>query len=248
VLPLPSPDIALNVRKNCNDRKILCNSYCKARKAVHIPLFERRPEYIVRMNQQITTQIELQLKDRNRTTAFFRLILVVPIAIYVMSFSNSSTWTENSDYVSFAGLFVMPVVLTLLFRGIYPSYVLAFNKAFMSLNLRVAAYVFLLNDQYPSIEANDKTYVEFPDIEGGAKLSRGLPLVKWLLAIPLVIVGFVYSLYALALTLVAWITIIFTGEYPEWCAAGVIGTAAYWNRVFGYAVIMVTDEYPSFSL
>jgi hypothetical protein len=200
------------------------------------------------MSQQITTQIELQLKDRNRATALFRVILVVPIAIYVMSFSNSSTWAEDSDYFSFAGLFVVPVVLTLLFRGIYPSYVLSFNKAFMSLNLRVAAYFLLLNDQYPSIEDNEKTFVEFPEIEGGSKLSRGLPLVKWLLAIPLVIVGLIYSLYALALTLVAWITIIFTGEYPEWCAAGVIGTTAYWNRVFGYAVVLVTDEYPSFSL
>ena len=200
------------------------------------------------MSQQITTQIELQLKDRNRATALFRLILVVPVAIYVMTFSNSSNWSDNSGFMSFAGLFVLPVVLTLLFRGIYPSYVLSFNKAFLSLNLRVAAYVLLLNDQYPSIEANEKTFVEFPEIEGGAKLSRGLPLVKWLLAIPLVIVGIVYSLYAMALTLVAWITIIFTGEYPEWCAAGVIGTTAYWNRVFGYAVVLVTDEYPSFSL
>ncbi|MBC7463778.1 MAG: DUF4389 domain-containing protein [Actinobacteria bacterium] len=200
------------------------------------------------MSQQITTQIDLQLKDRNRTTALFRLILVAPVAIFVMSFSETSMWSENSDYTTFAGIFVLPVILTLLVRGVYPSYVLTFNKAMLNLSLRVGSYIFLLNDQYPSIEADEKTFVEFPEIEGGKKLSRGMPLIKWLLAIPLYIFGIVYSIYALLLTLVAWITIIFTGEYPEWCAAGVIGTISFWNRVFGYAFVLVTDEYPSFSL
>lgn len=200
------------------------------------------------MTLQITTQIDLQLKGRNRTTALFRAILVAPVAIYLMSFSESSTWSENSDMATFAGIFVIPVVLTLLFRGVYPSYVMTFNRAMLSLSLRVGAYLLLLNDQYPSIEPDAKTYVEFPEIGDGKELSRGLPLVKWLLAIPLYIVGIVYAIYAVLLTAVAWITIIFTGEYPEWCAAGVVGTIAYWNRVLGYAFVLVTDEYPSFSL
>jgi len=27
-----------------------------------------------------------------------------------------------------------------------------------------------------------------------------------------------------------------------------VGTIAYWNRVVGYAFVLVTDEYPTFSL
>jgi hypothetical protein len=27
-----------------------------------------------------------------------------------------------------------------------------------------------------------------------------------------------------------------------------VGTSAYWNRVAGYALVLVTDEYPTFSL
>lgn len=195
------------------------------------------------MSQQISTNIALQIDNRNRVSVFFRLIFLIPIAIYLSSFSNYST---RDSY--FAGLFILPVVLTLLVLGIYPSYVFQFNRSFLLLNLRVAAYFFLLTDDYPSIEENEKYSAVFPEIDGGKSLNRGLPLVKWFLAIPLYIVGTIYSIYAFLLTVVAWITIVFTGQYPEWCAAGVIGTIAYWNRVTGYAFILVTDEYPSFSL
>ena len=31
-------------------------------------------------------------------------------------------------------------------------------------------------------------------------------------------------------------------------AEGIVGVIAYWNRVTGYALLLVTDEYPTFSL
>jgi hypothetical protein len=195
------------------------------------------------MSQQITTYIQLQVKNRDRVTVFFRAILIIPMAILAGSFSG---YSPSNSYI--AGIFVIPVVLTLLFRGVYPSYALQFNKAIVALSVRITAYFLLLTDDYPSIEANEKVGVEFPDIQEGRALSRGLPLIKWFLAIPLYIVGIVYAIYALILTLIAWFTIVFTGEYPDWCAHGVVGTVAYWNRVYGYAFILVTDEYPSISL
>ena len=195
------------------------------------------------MSQQITTYIQLQVKNRDRITVLFRTILIIPIVIFAGSLIGSSS--SNSYY---AGVVFLPVVLTLLFRGVYPSYVLAFNKAIVALSVRIAAYSLLLTDDYPSIEASEKVGVEFPDIQGGRILSRGMPLVKWFLAIPLYIVGAVYMVYAIILTILAWFTIVFTGEYPEWCANGVIGTIAYWNRINGYACALVTDEYPSFTL
>ena len=80
------------------------------------------------------------------------------------------------------------------------------------------------------------------------KLNRFMPLVKWILAIPLVIVGLVYALLALITTFVAWIITWSTGTYPRWALDIVLGTIKFWNRVYGYAVVLVTDEYPSFSL
>jgi hypothetical protein len=48
--------------------------------------------------------------------------------------------------------------------------------------------------------------------------------------------------------LCAWISILFSGNFPEFCAEGIVGVIAYWNRVVGYALVLVTDEYPTFSL
>ena len=200
------------------------------------------------MSNQIETQIDVTLTDRNRVTALFRLVLVVPIAIFVASFAPSIADSESSDLNAlFTGFLALPVVLALVFRQVYPSYLLAFNEALLSLQTRVNAYVFLLTDEYPSIEENDVVSVTFPEVDAKA-LNRYLPLIKWLLAIPLYIVGIAYIVYGAFLTLFAWFSILFSGNFPEFCAEGIVGVMAYWNRVTGYALLLVTDEYPTFSL
>jgi hypothetical protein len=202
----------------------------------------------VSMSNQIETQIDVTLTERNRVTALFRLILVVPIAIFLAAFTPSVADLESGDMNSlYAGFFGLPVALAIIFRQVYPSYLLAFNEALLSLQTRVNAYVLLLSDEYPSIEENDVVSVTFPEVDAKA-LNRFLPLVKWFLAIPLYLVGIAYIVYALFLTLFAWISILFTGNYPEFCAEGVVGVMAFWNRVAGYALLLVTDEYPTFAL
>jgi len=196
------------------------------------------------MTNQILTEIHVDLDNRDKNTALFRVFLAFPVLIFLSSFSE---FADNLPGV-IGGFFVLPVVLSLLFRNVYPSYVLAFNKALLELSNRINVYLLLLTDEYPSIEANQKVRLIYPEIEGGKKLSPWMPLVKWFLAIPLFLLGVIYAIYALALTLVAWITVISKGYYPEDKAEEVIKVIAYWNRLYGYALLLVTDEYPSFSL
>ena len=199
------------------------------------------------MSRQIETQIDVTLTERNRVSALFRIILVVPMAIFLASFSPSDySSTDNPNFLA-VGFLALPVALAIIVRQIYPSYLLAFNEALLSLQTRVDAYVLLLTDEYPSIEENDIVSVVFPPVDAKL-LNRWLPLIKWFLAIPLYVVGLFYILYALFLTIIAWFSVVFTGNYPEKCAEGVVGTIAYWNRVAGYALLLVTDEYPTFSL
>ena len=198
------------------------------------------------MSNQIETQIDVTLTERNRLTAFFRIILVVPAFVFLASFSPTSAFSDDAMSI-YAGLLALPAALAIIVRQVYPSYVLAFNDALLSLQTRVDAYLLLLTDEYPSIEENDVVSVTFPEVDA-KQLNRWLPLVKWLLAVPLYLVGIVYVIYAAILTVIAWFSVLFTGNYPEFCAEGVVGTIAYWNRVAGYALLLVTDEYPTFSL
>jgi hypothetical protein len=196
------------------------------------------------MSNQILTEIHVDLDNRDKNTALFRVFLAFPVLIFLSSFSE---FADNLPGV-IGGFLVLPVALSLLFRNVYPSYVLAFNKALLELNNRINVYVLLLTDEYPSIEANQKVRLIYPEIDGGKKLSHWMPLVKWFLAIPLFLLGLIYAIYALALTLVAWFNVVTKGHYPEEKAEEVIKVIAYWNRLYGYALLLITDEYPSFSL
>ena len=196
------------------------------------------------MSNQIMTEISIDLDNRDKNTALFRVFIAVPAFIFLSSFSSFSD--EAMGVVG--GLLFLPTILALLFRNKYPSYVLAFNKAFLELSNRITIYVLVLTDSYPSIESNEKLRLIYPEIDGGKKLNPWLPLVKWFLAIPLYFVGLIYAIYALALTFIAWISVVRTGTYPVAKGEEVVKVIAYWNRVYGYAFLLVTDKYPSFSL
>jgi hypothetical protein len=196
------------------------------------------------MSNQILTEIHVDLDNRDKNTALFRVFLAFPVLIFLSSFSE---FADNLPGI-IGGFLVLPVALSLLFRNVYPSYVLAFNKALLELNNRINVYVLLLTDEYPSIEANQKVRLIYPEIDGGKKLSPWMPLIKWFLAIPLFLLGLIYAIYGLALTLVAWFSVVTKGHYPEEKAEEVIKVIAYWNRLYGYALLLITDEYPSFSL
>lgn len=194
------------------------------------------------MSNQIETIIEYQLENRDKKTVFWRGILAFPVIIFIAAFTETAHWGWTS------GFLVLPTLLAIVFTGKYPSYVLNFNHALLELHTRVTAYVLLLTDDYPSIERNPKIAVILPDVEGGKKLGRILQIFKVIFVIPLVIVGVVYAIGAAFVTFVAWINTWSTGTYPRWALDYILGTISFWNRIYGYALLMVTDEYPRFTL
>jgi hypothetical protein len=85
----------------------------------------------------------------------------------------------------------------------------------------------------------------YPDVD---RLERGLPLVKWILAIPHYFVLFFLYIGSFFAVVMAWFAILFTGRYPRNLFGFVEGTIRWHNRVVGYALALVTDRYPPFRL
>jgi len=79
--------------------------------------------------------------------------------------------------------------------------------------------------------------------------SRALWLLKWLLAIPHILVVFFLGIAAIFVTIFAFFAIIFTGRYPRRSFDFVVGVLRWGWRVGFYAYsVSGTDKYPPFSL
>ena len=136
----------------------------------------------------------------------------------------------------------------LLFRKKYPRWWYDWNLELLRFANRVTVYASLMDDRYPSTDEAQSVRLDFPYPDAERDLERGLPLVKWLLAIPHYIVLFVLYLGALFAVIGAWFAILFTGRYPRGIFDYVEGVIRWGNRVTGYAFTLVTDQYPPFRL
>jgi len=186
----------------------------------------------------------------NKLTTFFRVFVAIPISIiFGLLLDNSVHFSAKDGATSAAGLglIVLPLVLMLLFRRKYPKWWYDWNLNFAGFMYRVEAFIYLLTDVYPSTDEEQLVHLEltYPDAAG---LNRWLPLVKWFLAIPHMIVLAFLGIAVLVVTIIAWFAILFTGNYPKGMFNFVVGVMRWGFRVMGYALLLVTDKYPPFSL
>jgi Domain of unknown function (DUF4389) len=197
--------------------------------------------YAARLNVDYPQQLD-------RVSTLLRLVWIVPIGIIfgLVSAEHSQEIARNSGTIS-GGLW-LATVLMIVFRLRYPRWWFDFARELTRFGARVGAYLTLLTDRYPSTEEEQSVHldIEYPDTQ--RELNRWLPLVKWFLAIPHYIVLFFLGIGALVAVIVAWFAILFTGRYPKALFDFVVGVGRWNLRVAAYAFLLVTDEYPPFSL
>jgi len=187
----------------------------------------------------------------NRLTSFFRIFMIIPIAIVLGLLVNGAMSRHEFGWawiIAAAGLLFVPLVLMLLFRKKYPKWWFDWNLNLTRFTYRVASYFFLLRDEYPSTDEEQAVHLNmiYPDAQN--QLGRGWPLIKWFLAIPhWIILGFL-SIAVFVVWIIAWFAILFTGRYPRGLFDFTVGVLRWLLRVEAYALILVTDKYPEFSL
>jgi Domain of unknown function (DUF4389) len=206
------------------------------------------------VNDPYPVQFSIDYPERNldRLSSFFRVFTVIPIAIVLAAISG---WPGGFHWGNAPGLaatgtgvLFVPVALMLVGRQKYPRWWFDWNLNFQRFANRVAVYLLLMDDRYPSTDDEQGVRLDFPFPDAEAELSRWLPLVKWLLAIPHYIVLAFLFLGVFFAVIAAWFAILFTGQYPRAIFDYVSGVLRWHNRVVGYAFGLVTDRYPPFTL
>jgi hypothetical protein len=213
---------------------------------------------------EYAARLEIDYPEKlDRMTSFFRIIWIIPIAIILGLVSGAGETVTNTVFLNEAGEVMRTTrdtvgglasglaaatALMIIFRQRYPRWWFDFSRELTRFEARVGAYAALLTDRYPSTVEEQSVHLEidYPDVE--QDLNRWMPLVKWFLAIPHYIVLVVLGLVAVVASVIAWFAILFTGRYPRSLFDYVVGVGRWSLRVAAYAVLMVTDQYPPFSL
>jgi hypothetical protein len=204
--------------------------------------------------QPYPVDFDVDYPDRplNRLTTFFRIFTIIPIAIVLATVSGGvHEAAGDGGRVTIAaagGLLFLGPLLMILFREKYPRWWFDWNQELMRFTGRVWLYGALLDDRYPSTDEKQSLTLDlrYPDVK--TELSRGMPIVKWLLAIPHYIVLFFLSIGVVIAVIIAWFAILFTGRYPRALFDYVVGVARWHTRVIAYALVLTTDRYPPFRL
>lgn len=206
-------------------------------------------------------RIEATLDPRlSRWLWLFKILLAIP------------------HFVILIGLGVAFVVTTviasvaILVTGRYPRALFDFNVGVLRWNWRVGFYVYaaLGTDKYPPFTLARADHPATLEVDYPERLSRPRVLIKWLLAVPhLIVVGLFTGIIMLypwdgyadwqgghpvggysvlnLLVVIAGVILLITGRYPRSLFEFLVGLSRWIYRVLAYVGLM-TDVYPPFLL
>lgn len=208
------------------------------------------------MPYPVDIDIPAQTEPRNKLTVGFRIILAIPHALLVGGFlSIGAILSFNQDWGGIfstgvlgavAGVCALISWFAILFANQHPEGLRNLCLFYLRWRVRAMAYSALFRDEYPPFGDADYpatlqiTPAEFPR----DKVSVGLRIIY---AIPHFIVLFFLSIGWMITSVIAWFSILFTGQYPQGLYDFGIGVFRWSTRVEAYMLLLV-DDYPPFSL
>lgn len=186
------------------------------------------------MSYPVTFEADFAEK-RNRLTTFFRLILVIPVAIVL--------------YVVAIVAWVAMVIawFAIVITGRYPRGLFDFVAGFTRLLTRVTAYGALLCDPYPPFGlSDDAAYPIRLRFDGPLeRYSRLKTFFRPILALPIVVLRYVINLLLQISAVGAWFVILVTGKMPRGLFDVMVLANSYTARSDAY-LYLLTETYPPF--
>jgi hypothetical protein len=174
------------------------------------------------------------VEQRSRLTTFFRLILVIPMAIWLYV------------YALFASIAVLIAWFAIVITGHYPRALYDFVAGYTRLVARGTAYIALLCDPYPPFGPGDNAEypvrMQFAPLE---RYSRWKTLLRIILAIPIAILRYVMNLLLEVGAFAAWFVIVVTGKMPRGLFDLMVLANSYMARSDAY-LLLLTETYPPF--
>jgi hypothetical protein len=191
----------------------------------------------------------------SRLATFFRLILAIPVFIFLTLLGGGSfdasqydpDTTRNTGVAagSIAGGVLLAIWITILLRRNIPRWLFDFHVAVQRFSYRALAYFALLIDKYPAFEGNWylQYWVDYPERPSRWKLF----FWKLITSIPHFFVLAFLGIAVAIVVFIAWFAILFTGKYPRGMHDFVVGVMRWYARVTAYFESL-TDAFPPFSL
>ena len=174
------------------------------------------------------------VESRNRLTTFFRLILAIPLVIWLFV------------YGIVAELAIVVAWFAIVITGSYPRGLYDFVAAFTRFATRTLAYTYLLCDPYPAFGgADDPAYPVRMEFEPLDHYDRLKTLFRIILAIPILILRYVMGLLLEVGAFAAWFVILFTGKMPRGLFDLMVLANSYTARSDSY-LYLLTETYPPF--
>lgn len=138
-----------------------------------------------------------------------------------------------------------------LFTGKYPKSWFEFQIKLFNWSIRLNATLLNLIDGYPAIGVNGTSSKVSLEVPYPNSLSRGLVLIRLFFGAFYVMIPHMFCLFFRMilgdiLIFIAWLVVLFTGNYPESWHSYQVGTFRWMTRINLYMGLF-TDEYPKFS-
>ena len=186
------------------------------------------PEYPLRYDVEYPEEL-------SRWLIFVKWLLAFPhfIILYLLGIASS--------VVGFIAFFAI------LFTKRYPQGLFDFVVNVNRWNANVMAYLMLFRDEYPPFSWEPGEYAVTYEVDYPEEMNRWLPLVKWLLAIPHVIVLLLLFIAIYFVYIIAFFAILFTKRFPRGLFDFTVGVHRWNYRVSAYTALL-RDEYPPFGL